>query len=274
MRDMVSGDQAGPNQEPTSQQDNEDAHNDLVADPSETEFNDGLAGDRVNPNSDQAEDYEACNHGSGTKNSDVDDEMPRDEDQQGPSNNSEVLVLPLSVYALTSDTTTALDNGHTDAELHAMIGQVNQIWAQANIRFDLQVIQRLPAQGEDAFAELMDQGGRDAQVLRGLFDRSQLPSEGWSMVLVDDMGAMAPGVYFCDQQVLVSGRVFGRQSRQVPANVIAHELGHALGLDHACGEGENLMCADGMQPTLLWAQQISESRTQAMTGSAHRCQSR
>jgi hypothetical protein len=203
---------------------------------------------------------------------DVPEEMTPDEPGDGQID--EELVLALDVLLLSSETEPALNSTYSQDELTAMVAAVNDIWVQAGIRFDLRRVTALPARGEEAFRELRNSGERNARVLRELYDLSDRAADGWTLVLIEDMGALPPGVYFCDQQILFSGRVFGRNQRVIPPNVIAHELGHALGLEHACGQGENLMCADGQSPTLLWDEQIQTARGQADTGAAFRCQGR
>ncbi len=187
-----------------------------------------------------------------------------------PDGEVSLLILPLTIVMLTSDVP-QLNSTYNDVELTEMVEEVNEIWSQAQIRFEVRDILRSPAQGESDFQRLLDSGGRDPRVLRQIYDPVVLPDSGWSMVLLEHMGAMPPGVYFCDRQVLVSARHFGRNNRVIPPNVIAHELGHALGLEHACGQGENLMCADGQSPTLLWEEQREAARDQAMTGAPARC---
>ena len=184
----------------------------------------------------------------------------------------EVLVAPIRVHVLQSDTVPALDASLTDAEIHDRFGVVNEIWAAAGVRFEVESIQRISAQNEVAFGALIDSGSRRAgPALSEIYDADGLLADGWNAVLIEDFGQMPPGVYSCNTGVLVAARFFGPNHREAPANVLAHELGHALSLPHLCGEGENLMCADGMSPRALFEDQIEAARSQVRQGAPARC---
>jgi hypothetical protein len=180
-----------------------------------------------------------------------------------PTAADEVLVATVRVHALRSELSDALNSSLSDDEIRDRFAEVNRIWEQANIRFDIESIQRPPAQQEAAFQDLVASGAKKAGSLLGqLYPTSNLLGDGWNLVLIEDFGAMPPGVYSCNTTVVVAARFFGANHYEAPATILAHEFGHSLSLPHLCGQGENLMCANGMQPEKLFDEQIDAARDQ------------
>ncbi len=174
-----------------------------------------------------------------------------------------LLVATVRVHALRSELSDALNSSLSDDEIRDRFAEVNRIWERANIRFDIESIQRPPAQQEAAFEDLIASGAKKAGSLLGqLYPPSNLLSDGWNLVLLEDFGAMPPGVYSCNTKVVIAARYFGPNHHEAPATVLAHEFGHSLSLPHLCGQGENLMCADGMQPEKLFDEQVDAAREQ------------
>jgi hypothetical protein len=197
----------------------------------------------------------------------VEDEMEHEEPES-----SEPIVLPVRVMLLQSEAS-AVHSSLGDADVETIFATVNEIWAQAEIRFVVESTVRVQAQNEGAFVEALEGEGRAGPgVLQDLYPADAILEDGFNVVFVEDFGAMPPGVYHCGSGVVLIAQYFGvNASRVVPPNVLAHELGHALSLKHACGNGENLMCADGRRPTALSVDQIEAAVAQARFGLPFAC---
>ena len=187
----------------------------------------------------------------------------------------QVLVAPVRVIALRSEEAEALDSSLSDEQITARFDEVNRIWKQANIRFEIESIVRPQAQQAASFQAAIDSGAKKAQsLLSQIYPSDQVLDEGWTVVLLEDFGAMPPGVFSCVSGLVFAARYFGKQKIEAPTNVLAHELGHALNLPHLCGQGENLMCATGKQPEKLNQAQIDDARSQAQLGRPASCNSK
>jgi len=185
---------------------------------------------------------------------------------------SEVLTVPVSIVLIQSENIAELNASFDDATLLARFEEINSIWSQANIAFEISNITRVQATDEARYLEaIQNPSARAAGVIKRATPSDALAPQTWNFILIEDLGQNPPGVYSCNDGVLISARYFGQRDRAVPANVWAHELGHSLGLPHLCGAGSNLMCADGMQPTALVQTQIERARLQAASGLPSAC---
>lgn len=180
------------------------------------------------------------------------------------------VVLPLRAHVLAS-TITTLDAESGDSEIRALLRETNQIWAQAGIRWEPEEIERdsIPKEGERLLLEARDTG----QPLPPDFFRRFLPldsfrEEAWNVFVVHDVAFMgARGIYIPFVPAILTSETAPRGLRT--EIILAHELGHSLGLTHVpCGEKGNLMalpfCEVGK--TRLTEQQIRRVREQALRG--------
>lgn len=168
------------------------------------------------------------------------------------------LVVQVRVHLLTEDSGSPLNSSMTAARVEQTWPAINRIWAAGAIRFQLETV--------------LTEAARPGPIP----DHPHKASPEWLRVHlpIDQRGTNVLNVYFVEQ-CSVNGICFPDaivvkprpELRPVPggtdnplARVIAHELGHALGLAHRL-DYDNLM-SPGTTGTKLNAAEISQARAQ------------
>ncbi|MCZ6916305.1 MAG: hypothetical protein O7I93_05980 [Gemmatimonadetes bacterium] len=180
--------------------------------------------------------------------------------------------LEVRFHLLQSSVLDALDVTLTDAEVGELVQSLNEIWAQAGVVWQIEQIVREPALNPDVFREVLnDRTGSRTSLVAAVLPDENLRPDIWNVFLVRDFGGVVGGVYL-PSRVVVSAELDPEGNRDLSggtARILAHELGHSLGLGHVpCTAAGNLMaagCPRGTR-TLLEPGQIQIARQQAKKG--------
>lgn len=187
------------------------------------------------------------------------------------------VTLPVRVHLVFSDRFPALDTRLTDEQVSELLGEVNRVWAAAEVQWDVTAVVRAEALESDRFQEMMDAIGRgqdlDVDVLRRALPRQDRVPGEWDIFLIHDLGeSPVAGVYF-GAGLLVAKVTSPEGSLDLQGfagRVLAHELGHSLSLPHVpCVTQGNLMAAGclGDDRTRLEPAQVAAARLQSRSGS-------
>jgi hypothetical protein len=154
-----------------------------------------------------------------------------------------------------------------------LIRDANEIWRQADIRWNIESIVREQAGDPTEYERVvLGQVPDPTSVLLALVPDAGVLEDGWNVYFVQELG-VAPGIYVttADRQALFVQEAppLGEDASVAGPRILAHELGHSLSLAHvACSLAGNMMapgCPSGIR-TLLSPGQINQVRQKARIG--------
>lgn len=170
-----------------------------------------------------------------------------------------LLTLPVRVHLMRSQTHDRLQTTLTDGDARAVFEEVNSIWAQAGIRFELGAIATLQALDLPIKRWFV----RDRDWVKSTIPTSSFSPDAIDVCFVKDMG---PNGFFYGEPVVVCENPdytkVKNGAKNPVARVTAHELGHVLGLQHR-QDHTNLM-ASARNGFTLNNQEIKDARKRAM----------
>lgn len=169
-----------------------------------------------------------------------------------------VLSLPVRVHLIQSTMHPRLQTSLRESDIRATFEEVNLIWAQAGIRFELEGVSALTALDKTPKRWFE----RDRNWVKAAIPADTFSPSAIDVCFVREMG---PNGFFYGEPVVVCEKpeftkVQGG-AKNIVARVTAHELGHVLFLQHR-QDHTNLM-ASGRNGISLNNQEIKDARARA-----------
>jgi len=167
----------------------------------------------------------------------------------------ELLELEMRVHLVRSSASPELAAALDPDEVHRAVATVNQIWRPAGITWRVESIV------EEQVGAL-----KSKEELAFALTRTQVTDDLWHVFFVRSMGDV-PGFYAAELPAVIQAEVdpFGGVGLEgVMTRILAHELGHSLGLQHMpCSAAGNLMAANcpAADRFRLLSFQIEQART-------------
>lgn len=171
------------------------------------------------------------------------------------------VIIPLRVHILRSAELKEVNCALEDADVARVLGKVNGIWHVAGIHFGLETLVREDAAEQEKFRLARElNGGASLSMFRALRPEASRKFEGLHVYYIHALPVN--GVYMGDHFAIVKETarlrpVEGGIDEPVP-RVTAHELAHALGLNHR-QDRVNLL-ASGTTGTKLNSTEVETAR--------------
>lgn len=170
-----------------------------------------------------------------------------------------LVTLRVRVHLMRSAANPRLQTTLTEQDVRAIFDEVNVIWSQAGIRFELEAIGSLQAINSAPKRWYI----KDRDWVKAAIPTDQFSPAAIDVCFVKDMGPN--GFFYGEPVVVCENPEFHKVSGgadSIVARVTAHELGHVLFLQHR-QERTNLM-ASGKNGVSLNPQEVRDARKRAL----------
>lgn len=175
-----------------------------------------------------------------------------------PVQSAPLLRVPVCVHLMKSTQAKEMETKLDSGAVIAILEKANEVWKSAGIRFDSQAIK------PSTILELKEEGPVQSETgrIKAMIPKDDLSTTSLDLCFVREM---TPNGFFYGEPVVVKETaklkdVTGGREEHL-GRVVAHELGHAMGLQHH-EDSSNLMYP-GIKGLKLTAAQIAIAREQA-----------
>ncbi len=177
------------------------------------------------------------------------------------------LTLPVQVYCYSFEAAPELDCTLTRAEMEQMFAGANRIWSQAGIQWTMvSFTDKTVDAGLFPALSGTEERSEIRERLLAMSPRVEAGRGLWALVVVHASPVPAGGFYFAKTHTVYFSETTHR-GKTTPV-VLAHELGHSLGLPHSEEESNLMFPGKPSVRKLLTAAEISRVRAQARRGPA------
>lgn len=219
----------------------------------------------------------------------------KDKQKKGPQPNpnakpddGSTYTIKLRFHLLKSDEAEIVNTTIDEAGVQRLVDDVNAVWKQANIRFELESVVKADAVNAAAYQTLADEWkksnkakrksfkGKKGKLMRATTPEGNRIDQGIDIYMHRYMLGLG-GVWGCPHRSIVyAERKSFKSDTMASGTILAHEIGHSLGLPHVpCKKGGNLMMepCKHRQPDAfeLTKDQLAAARSWAQTGGPRPC---
>lgn len=182
---------------------------------------------------------------------------------------AQTITIPVQVYLYRFAASPALDSSLSEGQVRAMFDQVNAIWSRAGVGWQVSTVVHAEASAADFPA--VREGEDRATLRKKLVAASPKDStkRTWKVVILREFPVPGGGVYLPETGTIYFAEV--TRGDKTSPTILAHELGHTLGLPHLRETGNLMHRAAGARnnpqnTTALTQDQITTALRQAELG--------